>query len=216
MKWQYYIKYKMKAALGLTGIILIILVGNFFLSAKISSLDQSISSICDDRLKPSVCIFEITDNIYRKRLLLKEKGNDAQTATLINSHNRNIAALVQSYEQTVLTKEEKLRWAEFRKHLDLYNNLEKKYLDGDTEYNPNSIALEAGLNAVLNDLNSLSKIQVGAGDELRQSSQIIISRSQMFSTLEMALLVVLGLLTLTILSVSDRAIFNVGQKQSLN
>ncbi|MBS1632435.1 MAG: MCP four helix bundle domain-containing protein [Bacteroidetes bacterium] len=206
----------MKAALGLTGIILIILVGNFFLSAKISSLDQSISSICDDRLKPSVYIFEITDNIYRKRLLLKEKGNDAQTITLINSHNSNIAALMQSYEQTVLTKEEKLHWAEFQKHLDLYNDLEKKYTGGDMEYDTNSIALEAALNAVLNDLNSLSKIQIGAGDELRQSSQTIISRSQMFSTLEMALLVVLGLLTLTILSVSDRVIFNVGQKQSLN
>ena len=216
MKWQYYIKYKMKAALGLTGIILIILVGNFFLSAKISSLDQSISSICDDRLKPSVYIFEITDNIYRKRLLLKEKGNDAQTAAFINAHNRHIASLVQSYEQTVLTKEEKLHWAEFRKHLDLYNNLEKKYLSGDREYNTNSMALEAGLNSVLNDLNSLSKIQIGAGDELRQNSQTIISRSQMFSTLEMALLVVLGLFTLTILSVSDKTIFSAAQKQSLN
>lgn len=216
MRWQYHIKYKIRAAVGLMCIILIILAGNFFLRQKISTLDQSMSSICNDRLKPSVYIFEITDNIYRKRLLIKENDINTPVISRIHEHNRLIATLIASYEKTILTTEETREWAEFRKHLDQYNELEGSYLTKNLSSDKNQIALESELNSVLYDLNRLSKIQIGEGDELRQQSKTIMNSSLTFSTLEMALLIILGLFTLAILSVSDRAIFNNAQKHSLN
>lgn len=215
MKWPYQIKHKIKAVAGLAAIISIILVGNFFLREKISTLDKSMSSICNDRLKPSVYIFEITDNMYRKRLSIRDKDNNVQTAKYIGECNHSIDGLIRSYEQTVLTKEEKQQWTAFRKHLLVYNHLEEKYLSG-TSGPADHPALEAELVLVLDNLNRLSKIQIGEGNELRQKSRTILNSSLTFSTLEIALLIVLGLFTSVILNVSDRAVFNNIQKHSLN
>lgn len=216
MKGIYAIKYKIKAVIGLACILLVILIGNLVIRERFSKLDQSIHSICNDRLKPSVYIFEITNIIYQKRLLLDDNLSAGEITTQIINYNQTIAGLIESYESTFLTNEEKKQWFEFKTHLSCYNDIEAQFLKSNEINKTAGLAFEAEFSSVLQDLNKLSKIQVGEGNVLEQKSKSLINSSLAFSTFEMSLLIILGLFTIAILGVTDRVIFNNTHKHHLN
>lgn len=216
MKWVYSIKHKIKAVVGLASILLLILIGNIVIREKFSKLDKSMYSIYNDRLKPSVYLFEITNIMYEKRLLLNAGLPLNEITPHISDHNLTIAKLIHSYETTFLTIEEKKRWSDFKIHLDRYNDLESQFLNYDIADQTGNQVFHAEFSSILQDLSKLSKIQIGEGNELQQRSRSIINSSIAFSTFEMALLIVLGLFTMTILSISDHIIFNNKHQQHLN
>ncbi len=217
MKWAYHIKHKIKAAFVLAIIILVILLGNLVIRERFSSIDKSMSSIYNDRLKPSAYLYDISHNIYQKRLLHNEDVN-AHTSSLIYSHNKTIATLIGQYEQTVLTDEEKQQWKLFKQHLYRYNALENDWLKAGNEQMTTAANNEllAAFNLALKNLDNLSNIQVGEGNYLQRNTTSMVNSSLVFSSLEISLLIILGLFTLVILSVSDNAIFKQHQKQMLN
>jgi len=216
MKWLYHIKYKIRAVFGLASLIVVILVGNLVLRGKMSALDESMSSIMNDRLMPSGYIFELTNSIYQKRLLLLDSIYDSEVAARISTHNQKIDTLIQSYEKTYLTSEEKNQWEAFKKHLNAYNHSEHLYFKNRAITAIDRQAMAAEFDGALKNLSQLSRIQIGEGTQLRKQSKSIVNSSIAFSTFEMALLIVLGLFTMAILSISDHVIFNRNQRQSLN
>src|ERR1044071_2800541 len=130
MKWAYQVRYKLKAAFVLTAIIIVVLLSNFSERRSFSNIDDSIAAINKDRLKPATYIFNISSNLYRKRLLHDENTNhtEEQLKTLASKYNRNIALLIDDYEATYLTTEERMQWVAFRQSLQDYNNLEASWL----------------------------------------------------------------------------------------
>lgn len=216
MKWMYAIKYKIKAVAGLVLILSLILIGNLVTREKFAKLDKSMHSIYNDRLKPSVYIFEITNIIYQKRLLLKDDLPLSETTARIKEYDRTIAGLIHSYEGTFLTTAEKKQWQEFKLHLERYNALESQFVRTDIAYQSNKLTSDAEFSSVLHDLSELSKIQIGEGDILQKRSESMINSSIAFSTFEMALLVILGLFTMAILGISDHVIFNKTHQHHLN
>jgi hypothetical protein len=213
MNWMYHIKYKIRAVFGLASIIVVILAGNLLLRVRLADLDKSMSSIMNDRLKPSAYIFDITHSAYQKRLLFADGVVNAQTVAEISRHSHTIDTLISSYEKTYLTTEEKKQWAAFKQHLDAYDHLEGLYFSGQTA---NKQAMAAEFAGVLNNLGNLSKIQIGEGNELQKHSRSVVDSTIAFSSVEIALLIVLGLFTMAILSISDHVLFNNKQQQSLN
>ena len=216
MKWLYHIKYKIRAVFGLASLIVVILVGNLVLRQKMEALDQSMSSIMDDRLKPSGYIFELTHAIYEKRLMFVDNVTNTKVASKINQHNQAITKLIKSYEETYLTPDEEKQWTAFKTHLDAYNYFEQAYFNQQTSIMVDKQAMTSEFEDALDNLGQLSRIQIGEGTQLRQQSKSIVNSSIAFSTVEIALLIVLGLFTMAILSISDHVIFNRNQKQFLN
>ncbi|MCD6064122.1 MAG: hypothetical protein K0R82_2033 [Flavipsychrobacter sp.] len=222
MKWAYYVKYKLKAAIVLMGIIIVILLSNFSERRSFSSLDSSMASINNDRLKPATYIFEISNNLYRKRLL--HDANVAHTQEELRArtlqHNRNIALLMADYENTYLTTEEKMHWTAFKQQLQNYNDLEASWLRLHKEDKTSALAMHGNIDrrfdATMQSLDRLNRIQVGEGDNLTKNTHSIINNNMMLSYLEISLLVILGLATLVLLSVSDNALFSQKQKQVWN
>lgn len=222
MKWAYQIKYKLKAAFLLTGIIIVILVSNFSETNSFTNLDDSMTSIYNDRLKPATYLFEISSNLYRKRLLhdAAAQHTPAELNALAQKHNEGIAALVKNYETTYLTKEEREQWLTFKAHLHEYDALENTWLKTNANDKDAALAMHAQIddrfNATMHNLDNLSRIQVGVGNDLQQSSHSIISANVLLSYLEMALLIVLGLFTLILLSTTDNALLKRQQNQVWN
>lgn len=223
MKWPYYIKYKIKAACILIIILSFILLGNIVERNSFSTLDQSIASIYKDRLQVSQYIYEISNALYQKRLLFD--AGDGKSGTAIESgiqrHNETIAGLIRDYEQTVLTKEEKIQWNLFKNHLYEYNQLESQWIAGEhtlTAMNshPAYKNLREKFNQAILNLDALSKIQIGEGYHLQKDSHSIVSNRLAFSSLEISLVIVLGLFTLVILSATDKNIFQQRQNKALN
>lgn len=216
MKWAFYIKYKLRAAAVLTIIILVILVGNLSERKSFSNLDSSMTSIFNDRLKPSSYLYEISQNLYEKRLLLHATRQPGETAEKIREHNSSIASLMRAYETTYLTNEERQQWNNFRKHLQDYNLLENTWLASAMNASQPTASMVQAFDLTLDNLNHLNKIQVGEGNNLRKSSHSIVSNNLMFSSLEISLLVVLSLFTLILLSATDHRLFRNTGKEALN
>jgi len=210
MKWAYQIKHKLKAAGFLAGIMIIIIAGNFFNRSSFTDLDTAMSSVVTDRLKPASYIFSISSNLYQKKALLGERQlySPAALNKMLAQHNATIATLVQQYEATTLTKEEKKQWAAFKTNLAAYNVLETAGAEGHN--------MDVYLANCMTNLDALNKIQVGEGSNLQKSSSSIVSNTLMLSSLEITLLIILGLCALVILSTTDKAIFNPAQNQALN
>ncbi|HTN47766.1 MAG TPA: MCP four helix bundle domain-containing protein [Flavipsychrobacter sp.] len=214
MKWLYFVKYKTRAIAGLSCILLVIILGNLLVRERFDKLDKSMTSIWNDRLKPTVYIYEISKNLYQKRLLVQEKGISTETTSQLAAHNSLIASHIASYEKTYLTPDEKTEWNDFKKHITNYSHLELAALKGGTAQN--SGALEKEFNLAIDNLNRLSQIQIGEGNLIQKNTKSVVSNSIAFSSLEMALLIVLSLFTLIVLSVSDKRLFQQHQRQILN
>lgn len=214
MKWLYFVKYKTRAIAGLSCILLVIILGNMFARERFDKLDKSMTSIWNDRLKPTVYIYEISKNLYQKRLLVQEKGISTETMSQLTAHNSSIASHIASYEKTYLTSEEKKEWNDFKKHITNYSHLEVAVLKGLTAQN--SPAFENEFNRAIDNLNHLSQIQIGEGNLIQKNTKSMVNSSITFSSFEIALLVVLSLFTLIVLSVSDKRLFQQHQRQILN
>lgn len=197
MKWAYHVKDKIKAAGVLAIIMVVILFSNISDRKSFSALGNSVTSIYQDRLMPSSYIFEITDRLYKKRLL-QEHATHYNAAPLTNTgqaYDREIATLIKEYEATVLTKQEKQKWIQFKNSLYQYNTL-----SANTGFTTQATQ---SFDQTIQYLGALNKIQVGEGNSLRKSSQTIIDGSSILSYLEIVSLIVLGIFTLILLSVAD-------------
>ncbi|WP_276135257.1 MCP four helix bundle domain-containing protein [Polluticoccus soli] len=222
MKWAYYVQHKLKAAFVLTGIIVVVLLNNFLDRRNFSNLDETMVSINNDRLKPAAYIFEISSNLYRKRLLHDENNfhTPEQLSALAVQYNRNIALLMKDYETTVLTTEEKKQWTAFRQNLQNYNDLEASWLRLHNDNREAATAMHGNIDrrfdATMQTLDKLNRIQVGEGDNLTKSTHSIVNSTMVMSYLEISLLIILGIFALVILSVSDNALFRQQQNQVWN
>jgi len=221
MKWAYYVQYKLKAAIALTVIMILILLSNFLERKSFSNLDLSMTSIYQDRLKPSAYLYEISNNLYQKRLLHDGNRNlrHNEIETNILKYNNAIISLIGAYEQTSLTKEENRQWILFKQHLAVYNTMEQRWV---ASYNANQsndnlyLLITGQFDKTMSSLHSLNNIQVGEGNNLQKSSHSIVSHTLMLSYLEIALLIVLGLFTLIILSTTDKTLFAGRGNEALN
>lgn len=215
MKWAYYIKYKIRTVCFLAGILAVILAGNFWDRQSVHSLDTSMASILHDRLKPSAYIYEISNKLYEKRLLLNPATAGVSDPAVRQRNNKAISGLISSYESTTLTMEEKKEWKLFKNHLSHYNTLEEELLQAAPD-NKDLSLIDQQFKLTLAHLDNLSKIQIGEGTFLFKNSQSVVNDTLMVSQLEIAILIILGLFTLILLSVSDKSLFKQTQQQLWN
>lgn len=222
MKWAYQIRYKIKTATFLTGIMIVILLSNLWERSQFSDLDESMTSIYNDRLKPASYLYELSNLLHQKRLLHDRNVvyPKAELEHRVTESNGAIAGLIKAYETTVLTPEERTQWLLFRERLREYDFQEQQWL---AAYGKNQEVADGmhsrihqAFNLTLGNLNALNKIQVGEGTNLQRSSHSIVSNTLILSYLEIALLIILSLFTLVILSISDNRLFRQIEKQALN
>lgn len=206
MKWAYYVKDKWKAIAVLLLIIVLILANNISNRRTFSNLNQSIASIYKDRLMPATYIFQITDHLYQKRLL-KDKNNVAALKEK-QQHNKAIADIIKTYETTYLTEAEKQQWTEFKQQLQQYNLL-------STENVAQNETANESFNKVIKTLNALSQIQASEGNNIFKISSLDINGTIIMSQLEVALLLILGILALVLISVSNNRLLQI-QNPRLN
>lgn len=222
MKWAYLVKYKIKAALALFIIMAIILFSNIYERRNFDVLDKNISTIYADRLMPATYIYQLTHQLYKKRLLKEHYTEYASVAFYQkkSTYDSAISKLIADYESTYLTKDEKAHWQQLKHSLFNYNNQYDNSLAGlrSKVYNAgtNDVQLTAYFDEVMQHLDALSLIQTGVGKHIETNSRAVISSSILPSYLENTLLIVLGIICITLLSVTDKNIFPKYQHGSLN
>lgn len=220
MKWAYSIEQKLKAALALTVLFVFLFIKNVSDQNSFTELGNTFSVVYEDRLLAESYIYEFSDHLSRKKLLIddsKDKQELKQYKAEITAHNTAIEQLVTAYEKTKLTPTEEILFRDLKKKINQNIALEKQYLGAvNTNKDIGKHALDESFYSILTNLNHLSHIQINEGERLNQTSQKIVLGSASQNQFELTLLIVLGLIILGLIFTSKSTLARIPQQSSLN
>lgn len=211
MKFAFSLKNKLKIAFLLFCIMCCTLLIRFLEDKSVEKINESFISMYNDRLVPATDLYFIAENLYYKNQILQETllGNGAVHPSTgmvkMNKHNRKIDSVINKYELTLLVEQEKSFLNDLKKALTVQQGLEAKIIniagaEGRIIYE------SMGKNAVdetLAKLSALIKIQSKVGNELIKGSKIFVSGTKVYSTLQVILAIVIGIMIVAIVSASN-------------
>jgi len=224
MKWLYSIQQKSKTALLLLAVVVTILGSNFLEKKYFTDINQSVSSIYNDRLIPAAELFHANDIMYKKRLVLeKYLVNPAyQDFGLVKkqlaAHNSQIDSIIRAYEATYLVDEESTSLHHFKASVRQYNQLENEFLANTASLTADTYEKKMMplFLAIHKDLVQLSSIQTSVGKELVNGSRNISSGAYLVSNLQTAIVVIIMLVVYGLLLTSRSLIPKKFQNFHLN
>lgn len=217
MKWIYQIQRKLQVAFLLA----IVLAGVFIKSIvernNVSELADSFSSVYEDRLLVESYIYQLSDRLYKKKLLLdqcEESKNPEEVRIEVSKHNAAINLLVTNYEKTKLTEEELISFQSLKSALREMENTETEFLKSNTELKQTSFENQF-INAS-GSLNQLSHIQLAEGKMLTEQSKKIVAGSTILTQFELGMIIIIGLIIIALVMASNSITANKIQKHQLN
>lgn len=217
MKVAYSLKQKMKIATFLFAIMACMILIRILEDKSVKSMNESFVSMYNDRLVPATDLFYIAENIFAKKYTLDsflysgnpEKKDVGLLKTQFGKFNTTIDSLMKKYEKTFLVKQEKEQLKELKIRLIGSIAAEQHVIalsdshsieDGRKLY---ETVGRATSRRTLQQLTELMTIQTQVGQELIQSSASMVSRSKLYSTLQIALAILIGILVVGIISASN-------------
>ncbi len=213
MKWSVQWKERRNMAMLLLVILVLALVNNFFSRRQYDDLTKNVSSIYQDRLIPASYIFRMSNLFYQKKILLDSlPGKNIGDQLIL--HNREMDQIVEAYETTYLTNDEKQQWQNFKQSLQRYNNAE--FLAITSAATVDRAALSAGFDKTLESLKQLNEIQTSEGMRLQNDSKAIINKTVTQAYLEVSLLFILGIIALMLLTTSEKVVYPVPHRYLYN
>jgi hypothetical protein len=169
-------------------------------------MQKDATSIYEDRLMPSTFLFDIREALYQERLILSSGAMPAAIAKQLAAHRSSIAGLVGRYEKTVLTPEEQKKWETLKMNLHAFHSANALTPESRFQFEE-----------AVSNINKLKAIQAGEGAYLQKELSRIGSASSLRAYLEIVLLIVIGVITLSLIGFS-RNVFEqtITHRPSLN
>lgn len=216
MKFAYSLKQKTKIAILLFLIMACTILIRLLEDRSIKNMEKAFTSLYNDRLVPATDLFYISEKLYAKRFLLEtfvysdqNKLSAQQLNAKLKTYDKHIDTLLAKYEQTFLVKNEKNHLTELKAKL-----LENKIIEKNMLLNANSLdktALrrlydsnaEKSFLDISNSLSQLTKVQTVVGEQLKEESQKIVRGTNLYSTLQLLIAIVIGALIVSILAASN-------------
>jgi hypothetical protein len=211
MKWSFVIQQKLKAALLLGGVMVIVILGNLLSRNHMRGIDRSFSSIYQDRLIPATTFTYLVENLYGKRLSLEkfllsqDVQSTEQMARQLRAHDQTIDSLIRAFEKTYLVDKEIESLSAFKNRVQEYVLLEKMVVTMHSAGNmDDSKKLFEGAGAetfqsTVARLNELTNIQSDVGRELMKESKSDMAGFSLLSMLQVSLVVVIGLMIMILI-----------------
>jgi hypothetical protein len=197
MNWIRSKSRRVQAMMLLSVVLLGVLAHNLWGRANVQDLDESVSSIYDDRLLPATYVFRLTDHMYRKRLLWSEAEQPGRSGVVrmrLAEHDAAIGKLVKDFEATYLVAEESQAQRGFEASWTACRDLEQKWVARPSA--ELSVAMKGEFDRAVRQLGQLSEIQQLVGQDLKEGSKSTVASSRLVAELELALLVVVCALAL--------------------
>jgi hypothetical protein len=220
MKWAFTIQQKVKAALMLGVVFLMVFAKNWFDERNVAKLGNSFASVYEDRLLVESYIYQLSDHLYQKKIMLDNCSaaeNLMHLQTKIETHNAAIDQLVLDYGKTKLTPSETTSFSAFKENIGAIKNLESTFLEvARTGKLTSPTELNKRYGLAVKNLHELSQIQVTEGKILNDKSKQIIAGSSILTQLELAILIGIGLLIQGLIFAARSAVPRKTQNFSLN
>lgn len=215
MKFAHSIKQKTKVALLLFCIMICLILVRILEDKSIKQMSESFASLYNDRLIPATDLFFIAEKLNLKKDLIESYvSNDfvlADQNTINKSllaHNESIDSLLLKYEKTFLVTPEKKHLVELKSNILASRIIEKNIINSLQIKEPLSkqsisTLLNASYKEIFNKLSELTQIQSKIGDELIKNSKTIVSGTNLYSTIQFVLAIIIGVLIVSILFTSN-------------
>lgn len=217
MKWTFIIREKLKVALLLGSIVMLIGFTTVMQQINMNDLKRSYSSIYYDRLIPATEIFYLTENLFNKRLLIEKllyiENADASVPALtaqLEVHNDSIRAIIARFEETYLVDAERKYLDQFKDLVIHYNAIESNIIDTHQVSKADAQRLyetvgESDLIKTIQFLGELTQIQSSVGLDLMNDSDGIISINDTVLTIQIAIAIIIGILIQALIFASKMA-----------
>lgn len=226
MKWTFVIQQKLKVAVLLGLVMLLVVLFNLILQKNISDINRSVNSIYSDRLIPATDMFYLSNNFHHRQLaiekfLFTDDQNTGQLRSTLHKYDKEIFALISKYEKTYLVKEESVFLKKFKEQVRQYSSIENDILSL-SEHNKKPEALKLyeklgrpSLETTIGQLSDLTTIQSAVGGKLVNDTKGIVATSNFLSDLQLVLAIAIGTM-ITVLVVSSKVINRPQEKFNLN
>lgn len=209
-----------KIALGLGGLILLLLLNNIHERQYWTQIERSFSSIYQDRLVVESYIFKISDQLHQQKHILQDvasgrasEGWEADLSVLEDS----VDDLLFHYEKTHLTPKEHDLFFSLEDEIYHLRELKTQLIaKNGLECVTGKSPLFSQLDHCFQLLSGLSEIQIGVGKDLNDHSHAVIQSSSISSTFEIAILILIGLVVEMFLFASKSLFPKFPQKPNLN
>jgi hypothetical protein len=188
---------KLKVAIILTIIIVMIFGKNVLERKNFNELGDTFVSFYEDRLMVESYIFSISEKLFRIKLLVNHcefESDYSHVIDEISNYENEILSLVKDFENTQLTTLEEEFLTDFKKiivdnlriaeYAMLYSEDSGINLKSVKEYN-------SYIERAVSDLEKLSQIQIDEGKKLAMNSDKVVNRSRIWAQFEVAALVIL-------------------------
>ncbi len=193
MEWTNSMTLKIKAAVALVLIFLIVLGINVMYKKHFSELKDFYTSVYEDRLMAEYYLFQLSS-------LLQEKKKLVDRLTELNSSDYHalddaVTEVLERYELTKLTNTEAMHFASMKENLQALKSMEIYTMyanEAEQEIVRNRISETLAEIAI--ELVTLADIQITEAQGLIRDSDNIVANSNLTSRLEIGLLIFVGLI----------------------
>ncbi len=215
MKFAHSIKQKTKVALLLFCVMVCLILVRILEDKSIKQMNNSFISLYNDRLIPATDLFFIAEKLNLKKDLIESYLNNELALNSqkniqqsLLSYNESIDSLLLKYEKTFLVNLEKKHLIELKSNI-LASRIIEKNITSNSQLKEKSdtesitILLKDSYKGIFNKLSELTQIQSKIGDELIKNSKSIVSGSNLYSTIQFFLAIIIGVLIVSILFTSN-------------
>ena len=175
---------------------LLVLTSNVLNSRNFSTADHTVNSVFEDRVVALEYIYRLNNLFHQKELeMTSAEGNAAHDA-----NGRGITELLENFSKTKLTPNEAVHFELLKENYNELQSLENGWskIQASAEMGP-SKELSALFTKISNNLDKLSKVQLSEARQLTYLSNKALSMNLLLSKLQVAFLIVIGLLMVLII-----------------
>ncbi|MFI5451489.1 MCP four helix bundle domain-containing protein [Pedobacter sp. UC225_61] len=208
MKIAFSIQQKSKIALLLFCIMICTILIRFLEDKSIKSMNNAFVSMYNDRLVPATDLFHISELLFDKKDILEKQQRSVilegqQTTKLLDAQDFKIDSVLKKYEQTFLVTNEKDHLQHLKEKLKAHQQLEKQLVSASKGDEVALEQLNISYKSILQNLSLLTKTQIEVGKELIKESQSLFTGSKIYSAIQFALAIVIGVLIVSIIFASN-------------
>jgi hypothetical protein len=211
MSGKPFLTFKTKIAIALILVLFLIFAKSLVDKSNVDELEASFVTVYEDRLVVQDYIFNITELLFRMRLLVANTESLDQYLGVKNQvidYHEQILAIISNFEKTYLTPKEEEYLTDFKYLVSEKLEIQSYFTDLETSqknYQNSVVRFNSDFERVFNDLKELSKIQLREGEKLTKLSYKIKARSDIWLQFEYAVLFIL-LIIISMLIYSSRTI----------
>lgn len=215
MNIAFSLKNKLKIALLLFLIATCSILISILEEKNIAKIDDAFISMYNDRLVPATDLFLVSEYLIQKDMLWHEFTTSAgsetsknEILTLLLDYNKKVDSVIKRYESTKLVPNEVYHLAAFKQALadrakQVDKLLELYRINENAAENAYKDQTGAPINQTWPSLSKLIKIQSEVGDELLNDFKVAIRGTKLYSTIQIALAICIGLLIVGIVGASN-------------